>query len=494
MATKTARADAPGAVSEHLTLDDRVALLRYMLLMRGIEERAMNLYRQGKVPGSFYDGFGQEAVSVGSTFAMSAQDRLCILHRDLGGHLVRGVTPARILGQYMGREGGITGGRDGNVHFGDHRLGCVGMVSMLPDMMLVATGMAMAFKLRGEQRCAITWFGDGSTSRGDFHEAMNWAGVQKLPVIFVLENNQYAYSTPTASQFAVDPVERAAAYGFPGEPVDGNDVEAMFEATRRARERALAGDGPTLLEAVTMRMHGHAAHDDMKYVPKEQVEEWRQKDPIDRQEARVREAGVDTAALRAEVKAVDRRGHRGGAGHADARPRHRHAPALPRRARRRSCSATATRRGAASRGVRRSGDHDLPAGDLRRDAPGDAPRRARARDGRGHRRLRRGLQGHRRLHRRVRPRPRDGHAAGRVGHRRHRRRRRRRRDAADLRDAVRRLHLLRLRPARQRRGQDVLPPGAAGEHHRAPAQRRRLLGRPVPLAEPRGVVHALARA
>jgi pyruvate dehydrogenase E1 component alpha subunit len=262
----------------------------------------MNLYRQGKVPGSFYDGFGQEAVSVGSTYAMAAADRLCVLHRDLGGHLVRGVTPTRILAQYMGREGGVTGGRDGNVHFGDYRVGCVGMVSMLPDMMLVATGMAMAFKLRGEQRCAITWFGDGSTSRGDFHEAMNWAGVQKLPVIFVLENNQYAYSTPTASQFAVDPVERAASYGFPGETVDGNDVEAMFEATRRARERALAGEGPTLLEAVTMRMHGHAAHDDMKYVPKEQVEEWRQKDPIDRQETRLRDAGVDTAPLREEIR------------------------------------------------------------------------------------------------------------------------------------------------------------------------------------------------
>jgi pyruvate dehydrogenase E1 component alpha subunit len=302
MATKTVGADAPGAVSEHLTLDDRIALLRYMLLMRGIEERAMNLYRQGKVPGSFYDGFGQEAVSVGSTYAMAAADRLCVLHRDLGGHLVRGVTPTRILAQYMGREGGVTGGRDGNVHFGDYRVGCVGMVSMLPDMMLVATGMAMAFKLRGEQRCAITWFGDGSTSRGDFHEAMNWAGVQKLPVIFVLENNQYAYSTPTASQFAVDPVERAASYGFPGETVDGNDVEAMFEATRRARERALAGEGPTLLEAVTMRMHGHAAHDDMKYVPKEQVEEWRQKDPIDRQETRLRDAGVDTAPLREEIR------------------------------------------------------------------------------------------------------------------------------------------------------------------------------------------------
>jgi TPP-dependent pyruvate/acetoin dehydrogenase alpha subunit len=310
MATKMVGADAAGAASAHLTLDDRVALLRYMLLMRGIEERAMNLYRQGKVPGSFYDGYGQEAVSVGSTFAMSAQDRLCILHRDLGAHLVRGVTPARIFSQYMGREHGITSGRDGNVHFGDYRLGCVGMVSMLPDMMLVATGMAMAFKLRAERRCAITWFGDGSTSRGDFHEAMNWAGVQRLPVIFVLENNQYAYSTPTTSQFAVDPVERAATYGFPGETVDGNDVEAMFEATRRARERALAGEGPTLLEAVTMRMHGHAAHDDMKYVPKEQVEEWRKKDPIDRQETRLRELGVDTAAVREEVAAAIEEGTR----------------------------------------------------------------------------------------------------------------------------------------------------------------------------------------
>jgi len=307
MATQTASASqeaASGVRSEHLTLDDRVALLRYMLLMRGIEERAMNLYRQGKVPGSFYDGFGQEAVSVGSAFAMSPQDRLCVLHRDLGAHLVRGVEPARIFGQYMGRAGGVTAGRDGNVHFGDFRVGCVGMVSMLPDMMLVATGMAMAFKLRGEARCAITWFGDGSTSRGDFHEAMNWAGLQRLPVIFVLENNQYAYSTPLDQQFAVDPIERAAAYGFPGVKVDGNDVEAMFEATRLARERALAGEGPTLLEAVTMRMHGHAAHDDMKYVPAEQVEQWRRKDPIDRQESRVREAGADVGALRAEVQQV----------------------------------------------------------------------------------------------------------------------------------------------------------------------------------------------
>ena len=303
MATETAQQSVPPDVSEHLTTDDRVGLLRAMLMMRGIEERAMTLYRQGKVPGSFYDGFGQEAVSAGATWAMGARDRLCILHRDLAAHVIRGVDPVRIFAQYMGRSGGITGGRDGNVHFGDRTVGCVGMVSMLPDMMLVATGLAMAFKLRHEPRVAITWFGDGSTSRGDFHEAMNWAGVQKLPVIFVLENNQYAYSTPLHAQFAVDPVERAAAYGFPGVKVDGNDPEAMFEATRQARERAIAGEGPTMIEAVTMRMHGHAAHDDMKYVPKAQIEEWRAKDPIDRQVRRLESLGVDVQALRDGVKA-----------------------------------------------------------------------------------------------------------------------------------------------------------------------------------------------
>jgi pyruvate dehydrogenase E1 component alpha subunit len=274
-----------------------------MLLMRGLEERAMTLYRQGKVPGSFYDGFGQEAVSTGAAFAMGADDGLCILHRDLAAHLVRGVSPARILGQYMARAGGVTGGRDANVHFGDPRLGCVGMVSMLPDMMLVASGMAMAYRLRDEARCALTWVGDGATSRGDFHEAMNWAGVQRLPVIFVLENNQFAFSTPIARQYAVDPVERARAYGFPGVVVDGNDVEAVFEVTRMARERALAGEGPTLIEAMTMRMHGHAAHDDMRYVPAALFDEWRERDPIALQERRVRAEGVDTEALRAGVAA-----------------------------------------------------------------------------------------------------------------------------------------------------------------------------------------------
>jgi TPP-dependent pyruvate/acetoin dehydrogenase alpha subunit len=174
---------------------------------------------------------------------------------------------------------------------------------MLPDMMLVATGMAMAYRMRDESRCALTWLGDGATSRGDFHEAMNWAGVQRLPVIFVLENNQYAFSTPVRLQFAVDPVERAGAYGFPGVVVDGNDVEAVFEVTRQARNRALAGEGPTLIEAMTMRMHGHAAHDDMRYVPPELVDHWRARDPIEMQEERLRTAGVDPGEVRAAVTA-----------------------------------------------------------------------------------------------------------------------------------------------------------------------------------------------
>ena len=350
MATHMAEpaAGVTDAAAEHLKLEDRIWLLRAMLLMRGLEERAMSLYRQGKVPGSFYDGFGQEAVSAGAAFAMAPEDRLCILHRDLAAHLIRGVTPARILAQYMGRDTGVTRGRDGNVHFGDRQLGCVGMVSMLPDMMLVATGMAMAFKLRGERRCALTWFGDGSTSRGDFHEAMNWAGVQKLPVMFVLENNQYAYSTPLDKQFAVDPVERAAATGSLGVTVDGNDVEAMFEAALAARERALAGEGPTLIEAVTMRMHGHAAHDDMKYVPKEQVEEWRKRDPIDRQAPAL--CGARSRRRRPACcgPGRDRRRHRGGARGADAGSGRRPPTASSAKARP-SRWATGRRRGAGFR-------------------------------------------------------------------------------------------------------------------------------------------------
>jgi TPP-dependent pyruvate/acetoin dehydrogenase alpha subunit len=269
------------AGTDALTRDDRALLLRYMLLMRLSEERGLTLYKQGKVPGSFYDGCGQEAVSVGAAFTLGPRDRMCILHRDLGAHFVRGVTPDRYLANYMGREGGVTGGKDGNMHFGDRELGCVGMVSMLPDMAQVATGMALSFKMRSERRVAMTFFGEGSTANGQWHEAMNFAGIHRLPVVFVLENNQFAYSTPTDLEFAVDPVQRARSYGFPGVSVDGNDVEAVFEVARVASDRAREGEGPTLIECHTMRMHGHGAHDDMSYVPDEMLEEWSRRDPIE---------------------------------------------------------------------------------------------------------------------------------------------------------------------------------------------------------------------
>src|SRR3954462_13497805 len=287
MATTSAR---PAALGESrgasevgaLDRDDRARLLRFMLLMLATEERALNLYRQGKGPGSYYDGHGQEAIGVGAAYALAPRDRACILHRDLGAHLVRGVKPGRVLAQMMGRAGGVTEGKEGNMHFGDRRLGCVGMVSMLPDMALVACGLAMAFQMRREPRVAMTFFGEGSTANGVWHEAMNVAGGGRVPVVFVLENNQFAYSTPNEAEFAGDPVERAASYGFPGVEVDGNDVEAVFHAAAEACERARGGDGPTLIETVTMRMHGHGAHDDQRYVPKELFEMWSRRDPIER--------------------------------------------------------------------------------------------------------------------------------------------------------------------------------------------------------------------
>ncbi|MEA2426756.1 MAG: hypothetical protein QOF37_384 [Thermoleophilaceae bacterium] len=307
MATTTARPAALGEphvslAAADLTGEDRIQLLRYMLLMRATEERGLTLYRQGKVPGSYYDGRGQEAIGVGGAFALGPMDRACILHRDLGAHLVRGVRPGRVLAQFMGRAGGVTEGREGNMHFGDRELGCVGMVSMLPDMMLVACGLALAFQMRDEPRVAMTWFGDGSTANGQWHEAMNTAGIRRLPVVFILENNQFAYSTPNDREFVVDPVERAAGYGFAGVKVDGNDVQAVFEAAAEACERARRGGGPTLIEAVTMRMHGHGAHDDMRYVPKELFETWAQRDPIESYEKRLAAGGVDVEAVRSSVR------------------------------------------------------------------------------------------------------------------------------------------------------------------------------------------------
>jgi TPP-dependent pyruvate/acetoin dehydrogenase alpha subunit len=299
VAAGTSIPDSP----EDLLCDaDRDSLLRYMLLMRGIEERGLQLYKQGKVPGSFYDGRGQEAISVGATFALASEDPVCSpLIRDLGAHLVRGTDPVEIFRHYMGRENALSRGREGNVHFGNPQLGVVGMVSMLPDMMVVAVGMAMAFKLRREARCALSFFGDGATSQGDWHEAMNWAALQRLPVIFVLEDNELAYSTPPERQYAAHPVERAQAYGVAATQVNGNDVESVFAATWRARERALSGDGPTLISARTMRMHGHGAHDPATYVEPARLAYWRKRDPVGLYTAQRCGSGADTSAIREQV-------------------------------------------------------------------------------------------------------------------------------------------------------------------------------------------------
>lgn len=273
-----------------------------MLVHRAVEERGLKLYKQGKIPGSFYDGRGQEAVSVGATFALAGGDPVCPLIRDLGAHLVKGTDLVQVFAHYMGRANELSQGREGNIHFGDRHRAVVGPVSMLPKMMPVAAGMALAFRMRGEARCALAFHGDGSSSNGDWHEAMNFAGVHGLPVIFVLENNQFAYSTTQDKQFAVNPIERAAGYGFTAVTVDGNDVEAVFEATHLARERVLAGGAPTLIEAVTMRMHGHGAHDDMRYVAPDLVETWLKRDPIERQSRVVESLGVDVAELVERVR------------------------------------------------------------------------------------------------------------------------------------------------------------------------------------------------
>jgi TPP-dependent pyruvate/acetoin dehydrogenase alpha subunit len=263
-----------------LDREDLLQMYRNMLITRGVEERGHILYRQGKIPGSFYTGRGNEASSVGVATAMGADDVGTPLHRDMGVHITRGVEPWRIFAQYMGRADGPTHGRDGNVHMADARLGLLAMVSHLPAMLPVAVGCALAFRIREEQRVAVAWYGEGASARGDTHEGMNFAGVRRLPVVFICDNNQWAYSTPAHLEYAVEHLaDRATAYGFDGVVVDGTDVLAVYREAKRAIDKARAGDGPTLIECQTLRMEGHAVHDD---VPKELFERWAERDPIER--------------------------------------------------------------------------------------------------------------------------------------------------------------------------------------------------------------------
>jgi pyruvate dehydrogenase E1 component alpha subunit len=281
--------------------------LYYMELMREVEDRIeRKLYKQGKVLGGVYVGRGQEAIPVGSALLAEPDDVLFPSHRDMAVFFIRGVSARRVLAQYMGRMGGLTRGRDGNMHMGDMSVRVASIISALAATVPVAAGAALALRYQGKNGVVFSYFGDGSTSRGDWHEGVNFASVQKLPVVFICNNNQYAYSTPLHLQMACANVaDRGPAYNMPAEIVDGNDVLAVYESTQRAVAHCRAGLGPYLLECKTFRMTGHSAHDAAHYVPKGLFEEWVKMDPITRLEAKMLAQGwADRAELDAARAAV----------------------------------------------------------------------------------------------------------------------------------------------------------------------------------------------
>ncbi|HKQ97154.1 MAG TPA: thiamine pyrophosphate-dependent dehydrogenase E1 component subunit alpha, partial [Candidatus Polarisedimenticolia bacterium] len=268
---------------------DRAQLLglhRFMRLNRMLEDKMTALYRQGRITGGLYSSLGQEAISVGTAYALEPGDLIAPMIRNIGSMLVRGVTPRDFFAQYMARYDSPTHGKDGTCHFGNvDTLGIVSPISHLGTLIPVMAGAALAARMRGENRCSMTYIGDGGASTGYFHEGLSFAAVQRLPFILVVENNGYAYSTPTHMQFAVESIaERGPAYGVASESVDGTDVLAVYAATRRAVERGRRGEGTTLLECRCLRMKGHAQHDDMRYVPKSLLAAWEKRDPIARYE------------------------------------------------------------------------------------------------------------------------------------------------------------------------------------------------------------------
>jgi pyruvate dehydrogenase E1 component alpha subunit len=269
-----------------IPLETKRDLLYYMKLSRELEHRIEKvLYRQGKIVGGVYVGRGQEAISVATSIHMREDDVVTPTHRDMGIFLIRKISARRIIAQYMGRATGVTKGKDGNMHMGDLNHNLIAFVSHLGDNVPVAAGAALAFKQRGEDRVAFCYNGEGATSRGDWHEGVNLACVHKLSVVYFINNNEYAYSTPMSLQMPTPNVaDRAKGYGMPHEIVDGNDAVAVWRSAGRAVEHARSGKGPYLVEYKTFRMTGHSAHDDAGYVPKKLFEEWAKKDPIVRLE------------------------------------------------------------------------------------------------------------------------------------------------------------------------------------------------------------------
>jgi TPP-dependent pyruvate/acetoin dehydrogenase alpha subunit len=295
----------PGTIPEGLTREQLLEIYYYLRLTRSLEDRLSSLHKQGKVGGGLYRSLGQEGESVASAYALEPGDVVSPLIRNTGAMLVKGATALELFRQYMARGTGPTHGRDTNVHFANLATGYIGNISHLGDMVPVLAGIALSFKLREERRVALAYIGDGGSSTGAFHEGINFAAVQQAPLVVIVEHNAYAYSTPTSRQTAVERLAvKAKAYGVPAETVDGNDVFAVYAATRRAVARARRGEGVTLIEVVTYRRKGHAEHDDQRYQPQEELARWARNDPIDRYVARLTEEGW---ADPRELEAIDTR-------------------------------------------------------------------------------------------------------------------------------------------------------------------------------------------
>jgi TPP-dependent pyruvate/acetoin dehydrogenase alpha subunit len=291
-----------------LSREQKLELYYYMRLTRSLEERLVNLYRQTKVVGGLFRSLGQEADAVGSAYALdrSKGDILSPLIRNLGSMLVQGAKPNEIIKQYMAKGDSPTRGRELNIHYGDLVRGFVGQISHLGDMVPVMAGVTLSFKMRKQDRVGMVYVGDGATSTGAFHEGINFAAVQRCPLVVIVENNGYAYSTPLSKQTAAKQlVDKAIGYGIAGERADGNDVLATYEVTKRAVDRARSGGGVTLVELMTYRRKGHAEHDNQSYVPAGEIDRWAsENDPVDRYIARL--LGEEGFA-ESELKAVDAR-------------------------------------------------------------------------------------------------------------------------------------------------------------------------------------------
>lgn len=293
------------ATETTLNPEQHLEVYRYLKLTRLVEERLVNLYRQTKVVGGVFRSLGQEATAVGTAYALQLQDFITPLIRDLGAVLVKGIRPRDIFAQYMAKAWGPSGGKDLNIHFGDMEKGFIGPISHLGDMIPVMTGVLLGGRMRNKNFVGVAYIGDGGMSTGAFHEGLNFAAVQRLPLIVVAEHNRYAYSTPTNLQTAVkDLAEKAAGYGIPAHIVDGNDVVACYEVMKHAADYARRGGGAVLIEAKTYRRKGHAEHDDQRYVAEGEVEWWeKNNDPVDRYEHYLLECNLATKEKLEEITA-----------------------------------------------------------------------------------------------------------------------------------------------------------------------------------------------